>query len=93
MKKLLVLMVITLILAACGQTKGTSDSDSKKETVTVNQKYELRGKYKDGRDAEQKDEKVKITKDPKKVVTFDYGATDIIKALGKVNSVGGISIG
>lgn len=66
MKKLLLLMVITLILAACGQTKGTSDSDSKKETVTVNQKYELRGKYKDGRDAEQKDEKVKITKDPKK---------------------------
>ncbi|RIN96234.1 iron ABC transporter substrate-binding protein [Mammaliicoccus sciuri] len=93
MKKLLLLMVITLILAACGQTKGTSDSDSKKETVTVNQKYELRGKYKDGRDAEQKDEKVKITKDPKKVVTFDYGATDIIKALGKENNVAGISIG
>ena len=55
-------MVISLLLAACGQSKGTSDSDSKKETVTVNQKYELRGKYKDGRDAEQKDEKSKSRK-------------------------------
>ena len=34
-----------------------------------------------------------MPKNPQKIVTFDYGAADIIKSLGKENSVAGISIG
>nr|WP_306299589.1 ABC transporter substrate-binding protein [Mammaliicoccus lentus] len=87
MKKLIIFLALCLVLAACSQ------SNDKKETVKIKQKYELRGKYKDGRDAENKEEEVTVPKNPQKIVTFDYGAADIIKSLGKENSVAGISIG
>ena len=63
MKKLLLLMVITLLLAACGQTKGQviQTAIKKQSQLIKNMNY-----VKDGRDAEQKEEKVKVTKDPKK---------------------------
>ncbi|WP_323710656.1 siderophore ABC transporter substrate-binding protein [Mammaliicoccus lentus] len=94
MKKLIIFLALCLVLAACSQSnENKAQSNDKKENVKIKQKYELRGKYKDGRDAENKEEEVTVPKNPQKIVTFDYGAADIIKSLGKENSVAGISIG
>src|SRR5699024_12129812 len=85
---------LCITIDECSHSNEKKDqSNDKKETVKIKQKYELRGKYKDGRDAENKEEEVTVPKNPQKIVTFDYGAADIIKSLGKENSVAGISIG
>lgn len=69
MKKFLFIVLIglmTFALAACGSDHAQGDTDDEKETITIDHKLE------DG---------VEVEKNPEKVVVFDFGMLDSMKAL------------
>lgn len=69
MKKFLFIVLIglmTFALAACGSDNAQGDTDDEKETITIDHKLE------DG---------VEVEKNPEKVVVFDFGMLDSMKAL------------
>lgn len=69
MKKFLFIVLIglmTFALAACGSDDAQGDTDDEKETITIDHKLE------DG---------VEVEKNPEKVVVFDFGMLDSMKAL------------
>lgn len=90
MKKFILLIVVAVLLSACSQSK---INEKKKDIVKIKTKYDLRGDRKDGKDAEVKKGTVVIPKNPKRIVTFDYGAVDTIKALGHSSAIKGIAKG
>jgi len=90
MKKFILLIVVAVLLSACSQSKS---NEKKKDIVKIKTKYDLRGDRKDGKDAEVKKGTVVIPKNPKRIVTFDYGAVDTIKALGHSSAIKGIAKG
>lgn len=90
MKKLILLIVVAVLLSACNQSES---NENKKDVVKIKTKYDLRGDRKDGKDAEVKKETVEIPKNPKRIVTFDYGAVDTIKALVHSSAIKGIAKG
>ncbi|MBJ6275875.1 ABC transporter substrate-binding protein [Staphylococcus aureus] len=94
MKKYLIsFFIITIILTGCSNSSDKNNNTNNKSYVKVHSSYDIRGEHKDGKDAVHKDEILKITKNPKNVVTFDYGAADTIKVLGKSSSIKGIAKG
>ena len=71
------ILLLTIVLVACGAKKNT-DSSQKAKTDTI----EVVGA--DG-------SKVKVPKNPSKVVVFDNGSLDTIQALGESKSVIGVA--
>ena len=71
------ILLLTIVLVACGAKKNT-DSSQKAKTDTI----EVVGA--DG-------SKVKVPKNPSKVVVFDNGTLDTIQALGESKSVIGVA--
>ena len=68
------------------------NSDSR-DTVKIKNNFEASGKERDGSDAKEICNTVKIPKNPKNAVVLDYGALDVLKELGVANKVKGLPKG
>ncbi|MDT3959916.1 ABC transporter substrate-binding protein [Staphylococcus kloosii] len=99
MKKYALILIVGLmvLLAACNNSKSSEDkstkSESKNETVKIENNYKTRGEKKDGSDAKSVKETVEVPKNPKNAVVFDYGALDTLKELGLEDKVKGVPKG
>ncbi|ARJ50629.1 ferrated catecholamine ABC transporter substrate-binding lipoprotein SstD [Staphylococcus lutrae] len=98
MKQLSVLMMIALmfVLAACGNQQGKKEETktaSEEEVVEIKNNFTLRGKAQDGSEDKAYQDTVKVTKNPKKAIVFDYGTVDTLKALGVEDQIAALPKG
>ncbi|AWM15733.1 siderophore ABC transporter substrate-binding protein [Bacillus inaquosorum] len=75
---LFIALVTAVVISACGNqsTSSSKGSDSKKEQITVKHQLDKNG--------------TKVTKNPKKVVVFDFGSLDTLDKLGLDDKVAGL---
>lgn len=99
MKKYALILIVGLmfLLAACSNEsssdKKSTKSESTNKTVKVENNYQASGEKRDGSDAKNVKETVKIPKNPKNAVVLDYGALDTLKELGLEDKVKGLPKG
>lgn len=98
MKKsiLLILFSLILVLSACGNHSNKKDESMKndeKNMLTIENSYKTRAEKKDKSDAVKVNETVKVPKNPKNAIIFDYGAVDILKAFGVQDTIKGLPKG
>ena len=99
MKKYALILIVGLmvLLAACNNNKSSDDkstkSESKNDTVKIENNYQASGEKKDGSDAKSVKETVKVPKNPKNAIVLDYGALDTLKELGLEDKVKGVPKG
>ena len=99
MKKYALILIVGLmvLLAACNNNKSSENkstkSESKNDTVKIENNYQASGEKKDGSDAKSVKETVKVPKNPKNAIVFDHGALDTLKELGLEEKVKGVQKG
>lgn len=81
MYRLLLLCLSIFILSGCSLFDN-KDKKSSDKFIEIQNTFQMKGKNKDGSQDKEVSENIKIPKNPKNVVVFDYATVDTLKELG-----------